>query len=344
MYIIDQTTKNSPVGMFRVEERIKNTNRPYLLENTRIGKYAPVAGWAPVDCFKDLALQVKIPTDKKIIVIGFAETATALGMAVAMQLHASHTLLYMSTTREQLVGEPLVEFSEEHSHAKQHYLYGDPALFASYDYVLFVEDEVTTGNTICNCIKALSSKFPQLQFGVAALLLCTDEESEQKLRAVGCRDLFYSYKGVIEGADRDVAVEYSTRVITAKMPDTRHLTDLKEYSIAFENLLTKLPDSLHQPTLFLGTEECQYAALLLSYTYSADYLTTTRVPVHTGRAHHRIASCYRDEMVHLYGMRKYDSVVVVTDGNYEPGIESMVADLHELFNARSIIVVRLEVE
>ena len=62
-------------------------------------------------------------TDERIAIIGFAETATAIGNYVAAKL--PNCVYEMQTTREELLGEePIIEFFEEHSHAKQQLLYG----------------------------------------------------------------------------------------------------------------------------------------------------------------------------------------------------------------------------
>lgn len=77
-----------------------------------------------------------------LLVIGFAETATAIGAAVAAELGAD----YMQTTRELVPDAEYLYFSEEHSHATEQKLVKndiDRAL-RTIDRILFVEDEVTT--------------------------------------------------------------------------------------------------------------------------------------------------------------------------------------------------------
>ena len=61
--------------------------------------------------------------DKDILVIGFCETATALGMSVASSIRGSY---YQATTREKLVGiNQLLSFEESHSHASTHCMFNN---------------------------------------------------------------------------------------------------------------------------------------------------------------------------------------------------------------------------
>ena len=61
--------------------------------------------------------------DKNVLVIGFCETATALGMSVASSIHGSS---YITTTRETIHNmKQLLRFEEPHSHASTHCLYSD---------------------------------------------------------------------------------------------------------------------------------------------------------------------------------------------------------------------------
>ena len=53
--------------------------------------------------------------EERLLVIGFAETATAIGAAVAAELGAD----YVQTTRELVPDAEYLYFSEEHSHATE---------------------------------------------------------------------------------------------------------------------------------------------------------------------------------------------------------------------------------
>lgn len=73
----------------------------------------------------------------------------------------------------------ICSFSEEHSHATEQKLIKDDidAIINQTDRIVFVEDEVTTGNTILNIIKILDSQYPgKLKYAVASLLNGMDSE------------------------------------------------------------------------------------------------------------------------------------------------------------------------
>jgi adenine/guanine phosphoribosyltransferase-like PRPP-binding protein len=106
------------------------------------------------------------PTDA--LVLGFAETATALGHSVAESLTAD----YLHSTRRPVPGfEPVGGFSEEHSHATEHLLLpGGAALLRGDRPLVLVDDELSTGRTVLNTIAALHAIAPRERYVVAALV------------------------------------------------------------------------------------------------------------------------------------------------------------------------------
>ena len=53
----------------------------------------------------------------------------------------------------------------------EHYCYAiDPALFENDDMVVLVDDEITTGKSALNFIRAIQSKYPRKKYGVVSLL------------------------------------------------------------------------------------------------------------------------------------------------------------------------------
>ena len=137
--------------LVRIARRENNNRRKYLVVNRLQGKHIPVKPCEALATIRALADTVRgVYGREKILVIGFAETATAIGAAVAVELGAD----YMQTTREELPGVGYLYFSEEHSHATEQKLVRDDLDGAAdaLDRILFVEDEVTTGKTILNII------------------------------------------------------------------------------------------------------------------------------------------------------------------------------------------------
>ncbi|WP_407271248.1 phosphoribosyltransferase family protein [Radiobacillus sp. PE A8.2] len=123
-----------------------------------------------------------LPLDDNPIIIGFAETATALGHGVYECLHNS---AYIHTTREVLDGKQTkITFEEEHSHAVDQRCYDDKDLLQSKQPVILVDDEITTGKTALNIIKDIHSKFPREEYVILSILDWRLEEHEEQFRKV----------------------------------------------------------------------------------------------------------------------------------------------------------------
>lgn len=104
------------------------------------------------------------------LVLGYCETATALGHLVA---EAFHGAAYVHTTRRRETGVPLLAgFDEEHSHAVAHALQlADPAVLDDPARPLvLVDDELTTGTTALNTVAALHDRWPHDRYVLATLL------------------------------------------------------------------------------------------------------------------------------------------------------------------------------
>lgn len=107
--------------------------------------------------------------------IGFAETATAIGAQAAITLETK----YIQTTREVIPDARYLFFSEAHSHATEQKLVKDDIdrVINDIDRIVFIEDEVTTGNTIMNIIKIITKEYQKkTKFAVASLLNGMTEE------------------------------------------------------------------------------------------------------------------------------------------------------------------------
>jgi len=107
------------------------------------------------------------------LVLGFAETATALGHCVAEALSAAGSGAdYLHSTRRPVDGiDAAGGFAEEHSHATDHLLLPvDPALLRGGRPLVLVDDELSTGRTVLNTIAALHRVTPRDRYVVATLV------------------------------------------------------------------------------------------------------------------------------------------------------------------------------
>ncbi len=210
-------------GMALVAKRQNNTRRNYLVVNKYQGKHIPVNPTKALELFSVLAgLVEKRYQGERLLLIGFAETATAIGEALAVQLGAD----YMQTTREQVGDVEYLYFSEFHSHATEQKVVKDdldavilragdagaslppvgcpeplPSAAAKVEAgtephlrIVFVEDEVTTGNTIWNIIQLIRQEYGEsLRFSVASLLNGMDGNAQARYRRDGI-DMVYFVK------------------------------------------------------------------------------------------------------------------------------------------------------
>jgi hypothetical protein len=128
----------------------------------------------------DYIKQHPLALQEKTLFIGFAETATALGHGVFSCFAENGK--YIHTTREKILDvENALHFAEEHSHAVEHYCYGTQAeWFDNEDMVVLVDDEITTGKSALNFIRAIQHRYPRKRYAVVSLLDWRSQADKQK--------------------------------------------------------------------------------------------------------------------------------------------------------------------
>ena len=163
--------------LVRIAKRENNTRRKYLVVNRLQGKHIPVSPKEALQMFRSLAeLRKEAYPSERLLMVGFAETATAIGAAVAIECQAA----YMQTTREVIDGVDYLYFSESHSHATEQKLVKTDLdkIIGKTDRIVFIEDEVTTGNTILNIVRLIQKTYAQpVSFAVASILNGMNEEA-----------------------------------------------------------------------------------------------------------------------------------------------------------------------
>lgn len=362
----------------RVARRENNTKRSYLLVNPLQAKHMPVAPSKALALFSTLADQLRraYPHDR-FLVVGFAETATAIGAAVAAALDAP--AYYVHTTRETLPGLPhLVDFHESHSHAVEQILYCPqwPQWIAHVNHILFVEDELTTGNTLLNFVQALSERalLPDSIAITAASLVNGMQEAHMKRfreQNIACHFLFSLDHVALDEAlqqhgfgtpeaDRSPTPSRDfTSVQLHGKPEPRFGLSANAYpsaclSFAQRALSSIPPFRQHDSVLVLGTEECMYPAIMLGHVLEKSghcVLThaTTRSPIEPHQTagyplfeRHSLPSVYdRSRQTFLYNLAPYDRVIIVTDAAPEKaefGLQALAGALqHHACPAISVV-------
>ncbi len=340
-----------------IAKRENNTKRSYLVVNRLQGKHVPVSPQAAFGMFDALAEKLKAAYgQEKLLVIGFAETATAIGARLAVQLGA----YYIQTTREQIPDAEYLFFLESHSHATEQKLVRSDldAMAGRVKRIVFAEDEVTTGNTILNIIRLLKQEYPgQFRFAAASLLNGMDPAAEAVYHAKGI-ELFYlrksdhmPYAQIADSYDADGAYFPKDMAChTAAAPcllhsylDTRRCVDGAVYAQACAALWEQVKgfqrDGKRQNMLVLGTEEFMYPALYIGECLEKCGNTvrchaTTRSPIAVSRAEgYPLHSRYELESLYesgrrtfLYDLEAYDCVWILTDAAqpYAAGAASLV--------------------
>lgn len=179
-----------------VHHRSNNKKRDYLFVNALQGKHIPASPSRVYKMTKALADKIDgLHKGDKVVVIGFAETATGLGNLVGEELkNKGLDVEILQTTREDVIGINLVDFEEEHSHATSQKL----VIQNEFDLVymndilsrkcfIIVEDEITTGNTVINMVSKLKKKLtnPDVRFVVASVCNWQSDADIQRFKDNG---------------------------------------------------------------------------------------------------------------------------------------------------------------
>ncbi|MEU5881520.1 phosphoribosyltransferase family protein [Spirillospora sp. NPDC047279] len=133
---------------------------------------------------RDRLREPRAPVDA--VVLGYAETATALGHSVADALGGAY---YLHSTRRPVAGFATYGgFEEEHSHATSHLLLpADPSDLETDAPLVLVDDELSTGRTVLNTIEALHALRPRRHYVLAALVDLRGEDDRARMAGLGAR-------------------------------------------------------------------------------------------------------------------------------------------------------------
>ena len=343
------TTSYTKETTLRVAKRYRNAKRAYLLVNPLQAKHMPVSPTEALTMMRTLGEGLRQEFPGARLVLGFAETATALGAAVASRLGPD--CAFLTTTREAGEGPGWVRFLEEHSHAAEQKLWGGDldALLQETDTVLFVDDEISTGKTLRNMVAQLTRRWPALgekTLVAASLLNRVTPEQEKALADAGitCRCL-------VRLPQEDHTAQVADWTVTEAPPTVPQNLSFRQETLPSEGLLdprktlrigaydrscqavaeamlshTLGPVETLGKTLVLGTEECMYPALILGERLErlgAEVCchATTRSPIglcdalgYPIRSGWKLPSFYEEERTtYVYNLREYDTVIVVSD-------------------------------
>jgi orotate phosphoribosyltransferase len=293
----------------------RNPRRAQLLVSRVLGKHIPVPAGTVLAAAHLLGAQVRAACGGRTpVVVGFAETATGLGHAVAAVCAADGgPAPYLHTSRRPApAAARVVRFSEEHSHATDQAL----ALLDDSDLsdgapLVLVDDELTTGTTAVNAIRAIQSAWPRQDYVLASLIDCRspDRRAEvtRAVRALGANavsvrlldgevelagdhlERAHAFIGalpepeVMSGSGA-APVSWLDITLPAGVPTTavhRWGRDQEQAAAtAMARVAATLPVARDRRTLVLGDEEHMYLPQLLARALGEQVRTstTTRTP------------------------------------------------------------------
>lgn len=336
----------------QIAKRYKNPKRTYLLVNPLQAKHIPVSPSESLTMMTKLGELLRSKYPNSNLIIGFAETATAIGAAVANCF--SESCIYLHTTREPVPNvDKWIEFSEEHSHAVEQKLFADTLQewICQSETIIFVEDEISTGKTLINMIDKLKRIFPALatkKLVAASILNRVSPDNMQRMNDAGvvCEFLVQlpqtDYTELVAGFDvypaekRQALPQTMDCIETSIMQqvEPRKGTHIGDYAFSCsqvaDTFITAYRDILKssESVLVLGTEECMYPALILGKALELAFNNlsvrchaTTRSPIgicstdgYPITSGFKIESFYSTTRdTYIYNLSHYDAVIVVTD-------------------------------
>lgn len=367
--------------LLRLAKRFNNTKRSYLLVDPLQGKHIPVSPEKCFDMLYSMGRLLKERYPEAALVIGFAETATAVGAAAAEMIGDNCT--YFQTTRENVCSvQRWVEFLEEHSHATEQKLAADnlEQAFAKTQTVIFIDDELSTGKTLMNMIVQLREAYPVLsekKIAAASIINRMSRENVEFLASEGieCCSLLkidnVDYTQTVVGfdikeqsqipeaesgyedfsAEKTAAGDPRTGVVIGEYKNdvlTRHKALIKANKDA-------VPSG--KKLVVIGTEECMYPGLLIAREYesseryeSVKFHATTRSPIgictdedYPTKNGYKLGSFYEEKrQTYLYNLAEYDSALIVTDSRDEKCAGAQdIARLLRSYGCTEVIIERI---
>lgn len=301
-------------------------------------------------------------------VLGFAETATALGHVVRRRLGPGP----LSHTTRRPAGTPVVRCVEAHSHAVDHAVHhDDPGFLADAAPVVIVDDEITTGSTALSLIEAVHTVHARHRYVLATLVDWRSDDDRRRM--AGTADRLGTSIEVVSLLDasaevgeapplpgiEDAPAATPPHVTTVELelgPPTARRGWTPEHQATLDERIAEAVAPLAAArrgakVLVLGTEELMYVPALIALHLGpgAVIRSTTRSPIVPAAGagypiHDRVTFPALDGLDgdrHLYnlGDDRVDDVVLVADVPVPPE-HPMLAALGRATDHVHLVVLR----
>ena len=344
-------------------KRVHNTRRTYLLVNPLQGKHIPVSPSAALNMMGALGEKLAFEQPEIDLVIGFAETATAVAAAAAARM--GHPCHYIHTTRESGASDETVEFREEHSHAVEQRLrlsrfrqWVDQA-----QAIALLDDELSTGRTMINAIRRLGEACPSIRQKPLTVTSLISRLGPDPMPALADWDIRFvslvqcpseDYTAAVSHYEVEAArgpegkgLDYNEVVLPSSGMDAREGVVLPRWldalTVASDRLLDGKSAALRaKRVIVLGTEEYMLPGLVFGQCLEAmgcadrvRFHATTRSPIGISRdegypikSGWRLRSFYdTGRVTYIYNLEECDLAIVMTDSRNDAAIKPAMEDL-----------------
>ena len=271
-----------------------NPKRGFLFVSKVLGRHIPVSVRKMRASHQALAAQLPADLPGPVLFFGFAETAIALGYGVFREyarIHGRDDCMFLHSTRHRFDRPLLGRFSEQHSHATSHYVYGpsepaDTRRLCAARTIIFVDDELTTGRTIDQAAQSFGTFCHDVEHVFGAVL--TDWSAGHQA------DRPFDIVSLLTG---QFHFEPSSSPLMVQMPNVTSRSAFRDSDLGrndgrfglfkaldMNGLESIALQSTNNPVLVLGTGEFVVVPFLLAEAFEASGIdafvqATTRSPV-----------------------------------------------------------------
>ena len=311
---------------------------------------------------------------EKVLVIGFAETATGLGFSFFKNFSNSY---YVHTTRENCEEDLLFGFEEEHSHATGHRCYfKNKEILSEIDRIILVDDEFTTGNTCLNLINEMNNLYPGKKYTLVSILDWRNKSSKTNFEEYRTKNnveinvvsLFsgeIDYKHEIRTFNDNTNFKNYSNLTNGYLDVHMNLDPLtyngnievqpnifaKIENVAKDIIETIKPSLLFGNTLILGFEENIFLPSIVANKLDSKFASITLSPIYPNtdfEEKYPIKNAFRfqnfEKNLFLYNLTPdYNNVVILVDKKLDENAKNNISGyLSEEHGVKKVIFVNIE--
>lgn len=331
-----------------------NEKRGFLFLSKVLGKHYPSSPRDMKSIFELLACKISEVSPHADLFIGMAETATGLGHGIYeefLQL-TSKPALYVHTTRYSLDGYQQLRFEETHSHATDQILYvadHHNHQFAESKNLVLIDDEISTGNTFKNLVKAFNENNGQVE-SVTIVSLVSFVKKERLLELADVIGVPVYFVSLCDGEFEFTPNDYQYDPV--KSAESKPFSRLNQLNIDMGrtgvnkaldldlNIVSDLSKDWDksEKILVLGTGEFMYSSylvgLFLNKSFDSVFVqSTTRSPILMGndvKSIIELTDNYGDGIPnYLYNVSRddYDHILIIHETKKDSSLEFLANKL-----------------